>query len=353
MTIQKLNTKLENPFILKTIPPYAWAIFIFSLLTGCHQQETTINGRAKGIKNAVIEISGHGKLWDANIVDEKFQISVILDRAEFFKLKILFSGGKNKTVEYPIYLAEGEYNFVLDSASIQRYPLVKTQVKFQNELSYFYLSDLPDLSNLENFVRKHSKSPVSGYLLNQVSEKDMRENPGYYDKLFRLLDPEVTETAYSENAKNKIEGYTRIRPGVPMPKIEGRMPDGKPFNRNLLKGKLTLLTFWASWNYPSLNDIPHLKFLYDKNHTNGFEILGIAIDKKEERWKKAIAANGLSWLHVADFKGAYSKNFENFYTNKLPCYIIIGPDLKIVDFDVPVESVNIYINDFLKQASIE
>lgn len=228
MCIQKSNTKPSNSFILQKIHPYAWLIFILLLPIGCRQKETTIKGRVKGVKSAVIEISGHTKLWDANIIDEKFQLSPGIERPEFYKLRILFSGGKNKAVEYPIYLAEGEYNFESDSADIQSYPVIKTKVEYQNELSDFYLTESQDSKRLEHFVRTHPRSQVSGYLLNQISEKDLRENPAYYAQLFRLLDPEITETSYAKDAKDKIEGYARILPGAPMPNVEGRTPDSKP-----------------------------------------------------------------------------------------------------------------------------
>jgi glutathione peroxidase-family protein len=137
-------------------------------------------------------------------------------------------------------------------------------------------------------------------------------------------------------------------PGAVMPDIKGLTPEGKPFMKDALKGKITLVVFWASWARGSQEDFLSLKQLHDRYHSKGFEILAIAVDKYEGRWKKAIAYNQLNWLHAADFKGAYSENLEAFGTNKLPSYFMVGPDLKFVDDNIAIAGVEAYINDYLR-----
>jgi peroxiredoxin len=329
-------------------------ILIFGLysLSGCFYTDSHINGRAHGIDSAVVEISGHDKLWDANIVAGKFKINPKIEKADFYKLRILLNG-HDRPIEHGIYLDEGRYDITIDSSNLKSYPKVVTDVKIQNELNKYYKEkSLKDKQHLKVFIKSHPSSLVSAYFLDQET-RGILENPKHYDTLYTMLDSEVKKSDYAKNAKHRIEGSLRTMIGAEMPDLKGQTPDGTSFNKNILKGKLTVIAFWASWYRPGIHDFYLLKTLYNDLHIKGLEIVGVAIDKHEDRWKKAIADNQLNWLHVSDFKGAYSENFEIYNTNKLPTYIIVGPDLRIVDFDVPVESIRLYFNDFLRQSSIE
>lgn len=53
-------------------------ILIFGLytLSGCFYKDSQINGIAPGINGAVVEISGHNKVWDANVVGVKNRIFI-------------------------------------------------------------------------------------------------------------------------------------------------------------------------------------------------------------------------------------------------------------------------------------
>jgi len=55
--------------------------------------------------------------------------------------------------------------------------------------------------------------------------------------------------------------------------------DGQEITLSKLKGKVVLLDFWATWCGPCRESIPHLIQLYKAYRENGFEIIGISLDK--------------------------------------------------------------------------
>lgn len=57
---------------------------------------------------------------------------------------------------------------------------------------------------------------------------------------------------------------------------------------NSVKGKYTLIDFWASWCPPCRTESPLLNKLYNRYKSEGFEIFGISLDSKRDRWEQAI-----------------------------------------------------------------
>jgi len=55
--------------------------------------------------------------------------------------------------------------------------------------------------------------------------------------------------------------------------------DGQEIVLSQLKGKVVLLDFWATWCGPCREAIPHLIQLYKAYRENGFEVVGMSLDK--------------------------------------------------------------------------
>lgn len=90
-----------------------------------------------------------------------------------------------------------------------------------------------------------------------------------------------------------------------MPAINFSKPDlnGKIFSLTSLKGKYVLLDFWGSWCLPCRQSTPHLKELFAKYHTSGFEVVAIACQDTPYDWKKAIKVDGTAiWHNIMDIQ---------------------------------------------------
>jgi thiol-disulfide isomerase/thioredoxin len=54
---------------------------------------------------------------------------------------------------------------------------------------------------------------------------------------------------------------------------------GQDLTLSQIKGKVVLLDFWATWCGPCRESIPHLIQLYKAYRENGFEVIGMSLDK--------------------------------------------------------------------------
>lgn len=55
--------------------------------------------------------------------------------------------------------------------------------------------------------------------------------------------------------------------------------DGKTVKFSDFEGKVVLVDFWATWCGPCKLEVPHLVDLYEVYNEQGFEIVGIALDR--------------------------------------------------------------------------
>lgn len=102
-----------------------------------------------------------------------------------------------------------------------------------------------------------------------------------------------------------------------------------------LKGKVTFMNFWGTWCPPCRAEIPHLIDLAKKYESQGFQIVGIALERTEENVMNV----------VSDFVKKSNINYRNFpsrpyaeeFSKKfgaiqyVPTTFVVGRDGKILE----------------------
>jgi thiol-disulfide isomerase/thioredoxin len=97
-------------------------------------------------------------------------------------------------------------------------------------------------------------------------------------------------------ARERLAGLT----GKPIT-IAGVRHDGKPFSTADLKGKVILVDFWATWCVPCVAELPRVKAVYAKHHSEGLEVLGISCDEKESDLLDYLTKNpDMPWPQLFD-----------------------------------------------------
>ena len=109
----------------------------------------------------------------------------------------------------------------------------------------------------------------------------------FYAARFPLAEPQAAAPAAATSsttvAPRKIETVTH--PEFTLPDIAGN-----PRSFSEWQGKNRLINFWATWCAPCRREIPLLKAFRDAQSTNGFEVIGIAVDFPEAVAEYAEAA---------------------------------------------------------------
>ncbi|MFQ5445641.1 MAG: TlpA family protein disulfide reductase [Saprospiraceae bacterium] len=128
----------------------------------------------------------------------------------------------------------------------------------------------------------------------------------------------------------KVARFKKVAIGAPAPPIVEAGKNGSSLSLYDAKGKVTLIDFWASWCGPCLHQIPGLKEAYAAYHDKGFEIFGVSVDSKKDRWTGAIEKYGMVWPNVSDLKGWGSKVAADYNVTFVPFNMLIDADGTII-----------------------
>jgi peroxiredoxin len=111
-------------------------------------------------------------------------------------------------------------------------------------------------------------------------------------------------------------------PNFSLPGISGKWVSLSDF-----QDKTVLLSFWASWEKGTSNNLEMLKTMYDDYKEKGVEFIAVSMDKDETMWRDIVKKQRVKWVNVSDLKSAASPLIQLYnLPEKLPVYYLIGKD---------------------------
>ena len=107
--------------------------------------------------------------------------------------------------------------------------------------------------------------------------------------------------------------------------------------------------FWQTSGHlggPCRAEIPNIKELYDKYHSKGLDVLGVAVWDKVEDTQKAIKELGIVWPQIIN---AQQIPTELYGIQGIPHIILFAPDGTIVARDLREEAMKEKVAEVMKK----
>ncbi len=114
-----------------------------------------------------------------------------------------------------------------------------------------------------------------------------------------------------------------ITEGHAFPRLEFASLSGEQINLANLKGKAVLIDFWATWCGPCLRAMPDLIETYKEYHDQGFEIIGISLDKDQTQLEQYMQEKGITWQQYYDGLGWGNKMAKRFGVRGIPHIVLV------------------------------
>lgn len=210
------------------------------------------------------------------------------------------------------------------------------------------------------FVEKNPKAYISLLLVKQMAasqSKPHAEIKKYYDNLDADLKKskegkEVGDMINKTNgtapvAPQSQEGKAAAQPGKQAAGFSAPNPDGKTISLKENLGKVTVIDFWASWCGPCRRENPAVVALYNKYHGKGLNIIGVSLDDDKESWKKAIAADKITWPQVSNLKKWNDPIAKLYGVESIPATFILDAKGNIVATDLRGAELKAKIEELL------
>ncbi|WP_257666332.1 TlpA disulfide reductase family protein [Parapedobacter tibetensis] len=196
---------------------------------------------------------------------------------------------------------------------------------------------------IDSVVAANPKQAAGAYLLGNYHTFNESMSLEELERLLATFRAPADTSVYVKRLTSAVEKRKTLLPGNVAPDFTLLTPDSTEFTLSSLRGNYVLLDFWASWCVPCRQAIPHWKEVYAKYHDKGLEIVGITNDSKWSDWFKALEAEQMPWIQVADEfprKNMPARVGELYMTPYLPTYILLDKGGKIILYKASKDEID-------------
>lgn len=211
--------------------------------------------------------------------------------------------------------------------------LMNMVLKEKASMDEFSLKSIKkDPSNPINIILMSNLMPMMGFEYWEESQLDgLKELKRGFEEAYPTNPMTLNIAKQVDQVEKDYKDYINFTKNNIAPEISLQNPEGEVLNLTDLRGKYVLIDFWASWCGPCRMENPNVVRVYNEYKDKNFDIFSVSLDQDMTKWKKAIAADGLSWPnHVSDLQGWNSAVVPSYGIKGIPHTVLIDPEGKIV-----------------------
>jgi peroxiredoxin len=169
--------------------------------------------------------------------------------------------------------------------------------------------------------------------------KDEKKGDALMEELQRDFPDSKQAKMMKQEAETKKLRASLVE-GAKFPDFDVKDTAGKPLSVANYKGKVVLLDFWATWCPPCRAELPNVIKTYEAYHKQGFEIIGISLDKDEQKLASFTKEKNMVWPQY--FDGLYWQNklAVKYGIQSIPATFLLDGQGTIIGHDLRGEALD-------------
>lgn len=228
-------------------------------------------------------------------------------------------------VKYKLWIDEfndlvNELRASTDSVNKKRIKESILKIRKRNEVI-----DKEVLQVIISFIQLHPNSYVSATRLYGLLTNRQVETKPVETLYFRLSN----KIQQSKGGKLIGEELKKRETNIKTPMFVAEDLAGHTVSLNDFKGKYVLLSFWASWCLPCIEELPELKKVAKRYKHKGLEIVTVSIDKRKELWQTAAKKNKMEGFCNILANRSFYDNYANA-TLPIPSQLLINREGMVI-----------------------
>lgn len=107
------------------------------------------------------------------------------------------------------------------------------------------------------------------------------------------------------------------------PDFTAKRKDGTSVKLSELRGKVVLVDFWATWCGPCVQEMPHVKKVYEAHSKEGFEIVGVSLDFEKDKLDAYLKTMAMPWPQHFDGRGWGNAVAQQYGVSSIPTTLLL------------------------------
>ena len=195
------------------------------------------------------------------------------------------------------------------------------------------------------YMAENPSSPVTLFLLrSSFHGMDAEE----LETRLANFDQELHENSFYVFLSGHLESMKNVEIGDTYVDFELPDAEGNPSKLSDLVGNGPLLIdFWASWCGPCRAANPGVVEIYNEFSDQGFNIVGVSLDRTKEEWIKGIEEDKLTWHHMSDLQYWNSSAADLYAVKSIPHTVLLDAKGTIVARNLSKEELKEKLREML------